>query len=359
MAKGQHYARSGYTGTRRKRHSKLPLVIVAVLAILAILAVLFFLVSSCGDTKGDVKQGQQIEVVIPAGSSTDQIADILVKDGVVASKREFVDHAEKLGKASNLQSGSYVLTGGADLDSIVQVLISGKTGHQLVIPEGYNLKQISAEVEKTCGIDADEFYNLTQQASSYANDFPFLKNVYNNSMEGFLYPDTYRVETYATADDVIRMMLKQFQTEISKVDMSYAASKNLTLFDVVTLSSIVEKEYKAESDKPLIAAVFYNRLHAGIVLGSDVTTYYAVGKDMTEELTAQDLASDSPYNTRNPSHYGLPAGPICSPSISTITATANPSQVDYLYFFYSNSKGQTMFFSNDADFNAAWAQYGN
>jgi UPF0755 protein len=359
MSKGQHYARSNYTSKRTSSHSKLPLIIVAGIVVLAIIAAVVFIVPSCGDTKGTVKQGQQIDVVIPAGSSTDQIASILVNNGVVASKKEFIERAEKLGKAASLQSGSYVLTGGADIDSIVQTLVSGKTGRQLVIPEGYTLKQIAAEVEKTCGIDADEFYSLTQSASSYASDFSFLKGVYNNSMEGFLYPDTYRVETYATADDVIRMMLKQFQTKIATVDMSYAASKNLTMFDIVTLSSIVEKEYEAESDKPLIAAVFYNRLHAGIVLGSDVTTYYAVGKDMTEELTAEDLASNSPYNTRNPSHYGLPAGPICSPSVSTIAATANPSQVDYLYFFFSKSKGQTMFFSNDADFNAAWAQYGD
>ena len=178
-------------------------------------------------------------------------------------------------------------------------------------------------------------------------------------MEGFLYLDTYRVDPSATPDDIIRMMLDQFAAQIATVDMSYAASKNLTLYDVVTLASIVEKEYQAESDKAPIAAVFYNRLQKGMTLGSDVTTYYAVGKDMTEELTASDLASDSPYNTRNPSHFGLPAGPICNPSVSTLQAAANPAQVDYLYFFFSNREGETMFFVNDADFNAAWAQYGD
>ena len=155
------------------------------------------------------------------------------------------------------------------------------------------------------------------------------------------------------------MMLDQFAAQIATVDMSYAASKNLTLYDVVTLASMVEKEYQAESDKAPIAAVFYNRLQKGMTLGSDVTTYYAVGKDMTEELTASDLASDSPYNTRNPSNFGLPAGPICNPSVSTLQAAANPAQVDYLYFFFSNREGETMFFVNDADFNAAWAQYGD
>lgn len=359
MTQGQHYATSSYTKKRKSKSRKRTLIIASIA--IAIIAVIGFVACQnlFGDKTGQVRQGAEIEVVIPAGASTDKIASILVDDGVIPSAKAFTDRVKQLGQASSLQSGSYLLIGGDDIDTIIKILASGQTGRQLVIPEGYNLRQIADKVEATCGIDAEEFYAQTQKASDYVADYPFLEGVYNDSMEGFLYPDTYRVDPSATPDDIIRMMLDQFAAQIATVDMSYAASKNLTLYDVVTLASMVEKEYQAESDKAPIAAVFYNRLQKGMTLGSDVTTYYAVGKDRTEELTASDLASDSPYNTRNPSHFGLPAGPICNPSVSTLQAAANPAQVDYLYFFFSNREGETMFFVNDADFNAAWAQYGD
>lgn len=340
----------------KKKRKKGP--IIAIVIIVA-LVIGFIGCQVIGGKTGAVKQGQEIAVTIPAGSSTDKIADILVDDGVIRSANEFKTRVQELGQASSLQSGSYIMTGGDSIDNIIQMLVSGQTGRQLVIPEGYNIRQIAQKVEETCGISADEFYAQTQKANEYVDEYPFLEGVYNDSMEGFLYPDTYRIDAQATSDTIIRMMLDRFAEQIQTVNLAYAESKNLSLYDVVTLASIVEKEYSAESDKPLIAAVFYNRLHQGITLGSDVTTYYAVGKDMTEELTMSDLASDSPYNTRNPSHYGLPAGPICNPSAATIQATANPAEVDYIYFFFSNKEGKTMFFANDADFNAAWAQYGD
>ena len=351
------YEKSGYT-SRKKGPNKF--VIIAIVAALVVVGVVVFAVSQCsGGGSGNVRQGEQIIVKVEPGTATKTIAAQLQEAGVISSADEFSSRVDKLGQSSSLQSGTYIITGGEDLDVIIRMMTNGETGYLLTIPEGYTLKQIAALVEQKCGISADEFYSLTQQASRYVGEYPFLSGVYNNSMEGFLYPDTYRIDVGASADDVIRAMLDQFGGRIQQVDMSYATSKNLTLYDVVTLASIVEKEYRHDSDKEFIAAVFYNRLHEGITLGSDVTTYYAVGKELTEELTNEDLASDSPYNTRNPNHYGLPAGPICNPSISTINAAANPAQVDYLYFFYSNSEGKTMFFANEPDFSAAWAQYGD
>lgn len=331
--------------------------IAIVVAVVAIIAIAFF-VFSCGKT-GNVRQGEEIDVVIPAGATTDEIAGILVDDGVIGSANSFVNRVKELDQASKLQSGTYVLVGGDDIDNIINIIATGQTGRQVVFQEGLTIKQIAQKLEEKCGIKADEFISLAHSASDYADEYPFLADVYDNSMEGFLYPDTYRIATNASADEVIRMMLDQFAVQIQTVNMEYAESKNLTLFDVVTMASMVEKEFSLEEDKPLIAAVFYNRLHENMTLGSDVTTYYAVGKDMTEELTVSDLASDSPYNTRNPNNFGLPAGPICNPSVSTIQAAANPSDVDYLYFFFSNKEGKTMYFHDIEDFDQAWAQYGD
>ena len=351
------YARDAVVGKRKR--SKAPIV-VAILAVLAVALVAcgVFLFTQKSPQTGEVRTGERITVSVPSGASSSQIADLLQKSAVIASADEFGKRVSELGQTQSLQSGTYIFTGGDDLDNIIRMMTNGETGYLLVIPEGYTLKQIANEVEKTCGIDASGFYALTQQAPGYVAAYPFLENVYNGSMEGFLYPDSYRVDVGADADAVIRMMLDRFSAQIATVDMSYAASKNLTPYDVVTLASMVEKEFKAEENKAKIAAVFYNRLRAGIVLGSDVTAYYAAGKDLTDELTVEDLASDNPYNTRNPNHYGLPAGPICSPALSTIVAAANPEQVDYMFFFYSESQKSTMFFTNENDFQAAWAAYG-
>ena len=162
-----------------------------------------------------------------------------------------------------------------------------------------------------------------------------------------------------TCDGVIRMMLDEFSTQIAQVDMSYAQSKNLTVSDVVILASIVQKESGTADDMGSIASVFYNRLHAGMNLGSDVTTYYAVGKELGEELTTEDLASTSPYNTRNANNKSLPPGPIASPGMAALTAAAHPDETNYLYFFWSDSQSQTMFFEDAESFNAAWAKYGS
>lgn len=357
MPQGSHSIKT--QKPNKKKGGKTVFIVLAVVVAIVLVVAVVLVSQRFADKTGQVRQGEQIEVVIAQGSTTDAIADQLVDDGVIASANAFKNRVKELGLASSLQSGTYMMVGGDDLDSVIDMMATGQTGRVVVIPEGYTIKQIAQRLESDCGIPKEDFEAVAHSASEYVSSYPFLEGVYGDSMEGFLYPDTYRVDTNATAEDVVVMMLDQFNNKIQTVDMAYAQSKNLTLYDVVTLASIVEKEYEQESDKAPIAAVFYNRLHEGMTLGSDVTTYYAVGKDMTEELTVSDLASDSPYNTRNPNNFGLPAGPICNPSVSTIQAAANPAQVDYLYFFYSNREGKTMFFQNDADFNAAWAQYGD
>ena len=306
----------------------------------------------------EVAAGELVTVEVPAGSTTKQIAQILKEGGVIARESEFVDAVKYRGVADQLKAGTYRFAGGEDIGAIIDTMVTGNTGYTLTIPEGYTARKIADTVASACELDADEFYELTLSAGSYEADYPFLKGAYDGSMECYLFPDTYMVSYGATADEVIRMMLDNFSAQIAGVDMSYASSKNLTTEDVVILASMIEKESREDADKADIASVFYNRLRAGMNLGSDVTTYYAVGKDLTEDLTVSDLNSDSPYNTRNPQHRGLPAGPICSPGLASLNAAAHPSETDYLYFFYSLSEDKTMFFKDQASFDAAWSKYG-
>lgn len=353
------YIPSDAKRTKRKKARKTPVIFVVLVIVVAAAAAGWFFVGGGADHKGSVRQGQEITVEIASGSSTTQIADLLVDNGVIESRDSFTQRVKELGEGASLQAGNYTFTGGEDIDDIIDRIVNGKV-KTVTIPEGYTLRQISQTVADACGLDANEFYQTASTgASKYASDYPVLANCYGGSLEGFLYPSTYNVKSDMSVDSLIRDMLAQYQKQVSSVDMSYAKSKNLTEYDVVTLASMIEKESRTDADKADISAVFYNRLHADMSLGSDVTTYYAVGKDMTEELTASDLASTSPYNTRNPNSRGLPAGPICSPSLASLKAAANPSSASYLYFFYSESDNQVHFFDTQQEFDAAWEKEGN
>ena len=354
-------ARSYSTPPQRppRNKSKSPIVILVVFVVLVICAGAFIGLHACDKgVTGEVREGEQITVEVPSGSSTESIGILLVENGVIGSSNEFVNSVKQMDAASSLQAGTYEFTGGQPIEEIVEIIASGKTAG-LTIPEGFTLKQIAERVSQETGIDYDEFYKLVSTgAGNYASEYPFLKDAYQGSMEGFLFPATYEIGANPTADGLVRQMLDKYQEQFSTIDMSYAKSKNLTEYDVVTLAAMIEKESRSSDDKADISAVFYNRLREGITLGSDVTTYYAVGKDLTEELTQEDLNSDSPYNTRNPHHYGLPAGPICSPGMEALKAAAQPSQAGYLYFFWSASQNKTMFFDTLDEFNKAWDEYG-
>jgi UPF0755 protein len=150
------------------------------------------------------------------------------------------------------------------------------------------------------------------------------------SPEGFMFTDTYFVFETDSAAAVVEKQLQNFRAKWLKVDMSYARSKNLTNYDVLTIASMIEKEVVVPRERPLVAAVIYNRLHERMPLGIDATLRYGLGIPPTKAITKSQLASDSPYNTRK--FLGLPPTPIANPGLASIQAAAHPAKVDYLYF---------------------------
>jgi peptidoglycan lytic transglycosylase G len=173
--------------------------------------------------------------------------------------------------------------------------------------------------------------------------------------EGFLFPDTFELEKHAPAADLVQLQLEDFRRRIKGVDMSYARSKNLTLHDVVTIASMIEREAGLASQRKLVAAVIYNRLRDGIALGIDATTRFATG-NYDRPLTQSELESESPYNTRN--HVGLPPGPIDSPGLASIEAAAHPARVGYLYYVTEpGACGKLAFATTAAEFEADAARY--
>jgi cell division protein YceG involved in septum cleavage len=205
----------------------------------------------------------------------------------------------------------------------------------VTIPEGYTREQ-TAQVAKEVGLTGS--YMKASQGH-----------------EGFFFPDTFELEKRAPAADLVQLQLEDFKRRIKGVDMSYARSKNLTTRDVVTIASMVEREAQLEKERPLIAAVIYNRLHEGMPLGIDATIRFATG-NYDQPLTESELAVESPYNTRL--HTGLPPGPIGNPGLASLEAAAHPAKVDYLYYVVKpGTCGEDAFSSTAAEFEADVAAY--
>ena len=175
-------------------------------------------------------------------------------------------------------------------------------------------------------------------------------------LEGFLFPDTYDFDRKSTSADLAREQLQEFVSKWRTQDLSYARSKNLTPYDVLTIASMVEGEAQVPKERPLVAAVIYNRLHAHMPLGIDATLRYGLHVPPTQSLTQSELHNPTPYNTRL--HTGLPPTPINNPGLASIEAAAHPAQVDYLYFVRKPDHRHHYFTSNYQDFLQHEAQYG-
>jgi UPF0755 protein len=312
-----------------RRH---PLRAVGALAALALLLFLFALFQPFhGDGSG------RVVVTIPKGASVSEVGDILDDKGVVSSSTLFQMRVTIAGKRSDLYPGRFVLASDMSYGSAIDALSTAplKKVATVTIPEGYSRAQVAPLAEEA---------GLT---GSYMKA--------SRGHEGFLFPDTFELKPGAPVADLVQLQLQDFKRRIKGVDMSYAKSKNLTVYDVVTIASMVEREAMIEKERPLVAAVIYNRLKDGMALGIDATTRFATG-NYEEPLTESELAIDSPYNTRT--NAGLPPGPIGSPGLASIEAAAHPAKVDYLYYVVKpGACGEHSFSSTAAEFEADVARY--
>jgi UPF0755 protein len=345
----------------KKRRSPLMIVLTVVLALVVIGGLGFAGYSLYQWFGGSATTGggEEVSVTIPSAATADDIARILKEKGVIASETAFKTELRNRGADSQLKPGSYVLYTGMNTDELIRALVAGPTvapSSTLLIREGLTVEQTAAAVQEACGIPAADFTALAYSASTYVGDYPFLEGVYNNSMEGFLYPKTYSIPEGASADYVIRTLLNQFTAETTALDMSYATAANLTLYDVVTIASLIEKETSVASERELVASVIYNRLRAGMPLQIDATVVYALGPSYDgHALLYSDLEVDSPYNTYRVQE--LPAGPICSPYIESLKAAAQPAETDYLYYVATPEGGSHTFCATPEEFEAAKAAY--
>ena len=337
----------GHRRPQQRRHSKAPIVFGLIAAVAVVALVALFVVPTVKNTffpeKETVEAGLDVNVTIPEGASGDEIASLLASNHVIEDPKEYYAAVTRANAESTLKPGSYLFKTCQDPDEVVQLLVSGpNAGVTLTIQEGLTVAQTAQRVEECCGISADDFI-AQAKASNYVSDYPFLEGAYDDSLEGYLYPKTYTFSDSVTADEIIRKLLDQFQSETASIGLEDGAN-GLTAQQIVTMASLIERETAVESERPTVASVIYNRLNANMMLQIDAAIVYARGGG-SQSVTYSDLEIDSPYNVYK--NYGLTPGPICSPSVSSIKAALNPDSTDYLYYVASAAGDGTHKFSSD------------
>jgi uncharacterized YceG family protein len=322
-----------------------------VIPALIVLGLLWFLYAFFQPFHGD--GSGRVEVRIPKGASVSEVGDLLDSKGVVASSFLFQGRVTLAGKRSELYPGRYVLAKDMSYGDAIEALSTPPVKRTITatIPEGLSRAQISPLV-RSAGIAGD--YLAASRSAKGFNPARYGAPK-GATLEGFLFPSTYELPKHPTAAELVSRQLDAFRQRMSGVDMSYARSKNLTPFDVLTIASMIEREVQLAKERPLVAAVIYNRLRKGIPLGIDATTRFAVG-NYDQPLTESQIQSPSPYNTRIVS--GLPPGPIGNPGIASIEAAAHPAKVSYLYYVVKpGTCGEHSFSSTDAQFQRDVARY--
>lgn len=301
----------------------------------------------------DIPPGTTVTLDIEPGSSTVAIAEQLSAAGVIRNALRFRLSARDAGADGDLRAGEYELETGMTDDAVIARLKQGPEIRyvDVTVPEGFTVRQVAGRFAKKTGIPEAELATLMGSgAQDFAAGRPYLKGAFRGSLEGYLFPATYRVKEGTTAEQVVEMMLDKFESEMAGVDMTFAKSKNLTQGDIVIMASMIEREARLAKEQPIISSVLYNRLKADMRLQICATVLYEMPAGTTR-LTYADLESNSPYNTYRIA--GLPPGPIANPGRAAIEAAAHPAQTKYLYYVLTGEDGSHTFTSSYSAFQRA------
>lgn len=275
----------------------------------------------------DASSNQKIVFTVDKGESAKEIAAELYDKDLIVSDISFVRDVEEKELDGSLRYGSFVLTPSMTLADVVKILTTKGTGTMaLIVPEGFTVDQIDARLTAQGLINAGEFKTETFNGTF---DYPFLTSKttthQTTGLEGYLFPDTYFIDDASfSVDGLIKQMLDNFATKVATVT-GYDASKPIA--SQVIMASMLEKEVRDPADLPTISGIIWKRLNADWALGIDATLLYI---DSDGTLSADDLASDNPYNTRT--NKGLPPTAICNPGLKALEAAFNPTDSDYWYY---------------------------
>lgn len=330
-------------------------VLALILGFIGLLLISCFIYYQYNISPTDKSSKANIEVVIPEGMSTTDIAKTLYDKGLIKNEFFFKVYL-KLNKVSSLKASTYLLTKSMSMKEIVIELENGNTNDnviKLTFKEGENIKDYANMISKKTNITSEEFISTIKDTTfltKLIDDYWFLtdsilnENIYY-PLEGYLFPDTYEFSKYNLNSEII--IRKLLDEEERKLAVYKDVLEKSDIHSIITLASIAELEGVKDEDRKTIISVFNNRLAKGMNLGSDVTTYYAFDEEMSSDLTSEMFNTYNPYNTRSSKMAGrLPVGPICNPSLSSIDAAINPNSSDYLYFVAD--KNRNVYFTKSA-----------
>jgi conserved hypothetical protein, YceG family len=303
--------------------------IVAICIVFLAASGIYSLYAGSAEKPVDPGSKEYFSVTIPSGTGTADIADILKEKKLINNAGVFKLDTKSKGYDGKYKAGQYSLSPGMSMEEIMKILVSGKADTvRFTIPEGYDIKRIEEKLSKEGLINVEEFQKEIENGQF---NYDFLANIPAgpNRLEGFLFPETYDIFKTANEHDIIDKMLYQFNKVFTKEYYNRAKEMGMSVKDVITLASIIEREARVPEDRPVIASVFYNRLKIKMPLQSCATVQYILG-EQKPVLSIKDTKIESPYNTYL--HTGLPPGPIASPGADSIKAALYPAQTDYLYF---------------------------
>lgn len=299
------------------------------------------------------------EFTIEPGMPSRQVWGELKTQGFTATTLPWKYYSWRQQAAGKIQAGTYELSAGEKIKDVVRRFIAGDSisdEMSITFPEGFTLQQIAQRLAAKGIGTVEQFVALASDPEKFAGQFPFLVDLpAGRTLEGYLFPDTYRVVASDTPEDIIRRMLAAFDEKVMRVILPADAvvQSGRSLDQIVTMASILEREVQSDDDMAQVAGVLWKRFDAGSGLDADATIRYAVDKQK-DPLTVQDLAIDSPYNTRK--YRGLPPGPISSPGLRALNAALHPQASDY-YYYLTASDGHTVFAKTLSEHNANKAKY--
>lgn len=347
---------------RRKRNKRIRLLILSlVLLIPAFIAAKFAFEFFIEEEPAGVPTGEIVSIVIPEGSSTEGIANILKENDLIDNVLQFRIKSRLDGFDGTYQRGDYDIDTGLSNKEIMELLQTGIVlkDIKITIPEGYTVLQMAKKVEEIGFATAEEFIYEVQNGHfnyDFIDDIPDDRDY---RLEGYLSPNTYLVTEDNTAYELINLMLAEFNRVYEKEMKPYLETYKLdyTLDELVIMASIIEKEIVVAEEKPRAAGVIYNRLDLGMPLQMDATVLYAMGI-VKEDITYTDLEIDSPYNTYLVS--GLPIGPISNPGSLALVATVNYEEHDYVYYVLeAKGKSNHVYTETYSEFLKAKEKYKN
>lgn len=271
---------------------------------------------------------QRIHVKITEGMTTSEIADILESKEIIDSSLKFRIVSRLRGYDGQMKPGTYIFFAGMDDEEVFAKLLSGeKYLVRFTIPEGFGVKEIAERLYSLDLADKEDFLKAAEDFAPYG--YMRKRKDVRYAAEGFLFPETYSVESDTPIEDILRIMTEEFDKRLTPAMRERAKEMGLSLYDLTTLASLVEREVRYPEDRAIVAQVFLKRLKMNMPLQTDASLQYLMDAPK-EDVTIKDTEIESPYNTYK--HAGLPPGPIANPGIEAIEAVLNPADTDYLYF---------------------------